>query len=313
MRRAKSIAGAALAVLVWTLPAAGADLATARALYASASYEEALTALASVADNDSPEQTHQLRALCLLALGRTEDAEQAVVQLVMRNPAYRIEQADVSPKLVTLFHDVRRRQLPEAARAVYARGKTHYDAKRWSDARAEFTALLSLMADPDAAAQAAALADLKQLGEGFLKLTDGEIASEARRAADAAAAETAKAESAARAAAEAAQKAALATGPVVYSSDNPDVVPPVEIRRVMPRWVPPTRSPATASHSGLLVIVIDETGAVAETNIVKPIWPAYDQALRDIARTWRYRPATRAGQPVRYRQVLEIVLRPANP
>lgn len=310
------LAVALLGIVLATTPLLAADLAAARALYASASYEEALTVLASLDQSENVEQLHQLRALCLLALGRTPDAEQAIVSLVMHNPTYRIEQSDVSPKLVSLFRDVRRRQLPEAARSVYAKGKSHYDAKRWPDAKSVFTTLLALLNDPDAAAEKAALADLKQLGEGFLKLTEAEIAAEERRVADAAAAK-AKADEAARmaaAAAEAAQQAAIAAAaPAVYSVDNPDVVPPVELRRAMPRWVPPTRAMAAAAHTGLLVLIIDESGVVTDASIAKTIAPAYDQALRDAARTWRYKPATKGGQPVRYRQVLEIVLRPSAP
>lgn len=316
MTRRAILAGVALALLLAAVPVSAADLAAARSLYAQASYEEALTALAALDQNESVEQLNEIRALCYLALGRAQDAEQAVVQLVMHNPAYRMEQADVSPKLVSLFRDVRRRKLPDAARAVYAKGKAHYDGKRWTAAKSEFAALLALLNDPDAAAQQAALADLKQLGEGFLKLAEGEIAAEDRRAAEAAA--KAKAEEAARAAeaaaAEAAaRKAAAAAGPLVYSADNTDVVPPVELRRVMPRWMPPTRAMATTAHSGLLVLLIDEAGTVTEARLAKPISPNYDQALLDLARTWRYKPATRAGQPVRYRQVLEIVLRPVTP
>lgn len=316
MMRLHALAGVAIATVLWAPPVMAADLAAARSLYASASYEEALAALAALDQNESVEQLSEIRALCYLALGRTQDAEQAVAHLVMHNPAYRIEQADVSPKLVSLFHDVRRRKLPDAARAVYAKGKAHYEGKRWAQAKSEFAALLALLNEPDAAAQQATLADLKQLGEGFLKLADGEIAAEERRAADAAAAKQ-QADEAARAAAaaaqEAARKAAASAGPVVYSADNADVTPPVEVRRVMPRWMPPTRAMAATAHAGLLVLVIDEAGAVTEARIAKPIAPAYDSALLELARTWRYKPATRAGQPVRYRQVLEIVLRPATP
>jgi TonB family protein len=80
---------------------------------------------------------------------------------------------------------------------------------------------------------------------------------------------------------------------------------------VMPRWIPPTRDMASRSHAGLLELTIDEAGSVAEATVTKPISPAYDQSLKDIARTWRYQPAMRNGQPVRYRILLEIILRPA--
>lgn len=317
-----------VAALLWAVaPVQAADLAAARSLYASASYEEALNTLASLNQNEEVEQLNQIRALCLLALGRTGDAEQAITRIVLHNPAYRIEQAEVSPKLVSLFHEVRRQKLPEAARALYASAKTRYDNQQFLEARVQFASLLSLLKDPDAAAQLSALADLRQLGEGFLRLSEAEAVADERRAADALAAK-ARADEAVRAAAAAAAEQAAAAGsaatppppsppvpdepatPAVFTSDDRDVVPPVEIRRVMPRWVPPTRAMAQTAHSGLLVLVIDDKGSVAEATLSKPISPAYDQALKNLALTWRYRPATKSGKPVRYRQILEIVLRP---
>src|SRR5262249_45346739 len=91
-----------------------ADLATAKTLYAAAAYEDALAMLNSLESKEGVEQVNQIRALCFLALGRSRDAEQAVEQIVVANPRYQIENAEVSPKLVTLFHEVRRRVLPNA-------------------------------------------------------------------------------------------------------------------------------------------------------------------------------------------------------
>ena len=46
--------------------------------------------------------------------------------------------------LATWFRDVRQRTLPAAARAIYMRGKTAYDEKRWTDAQQAFTSLVEL-------------------------------------------------------------------------------------------------------------------------------------------------------------------------
>lgn len=327
------------AALVLSAPSArAADLASARALYAAASYEEALTMLASIENTESLEQVNQIRALCQLALGRTDDAREAIQAIVMHNPLYQIESNDVSPKLVALFHEVRQQTMPAAARALYARAKSRYDAKEWRQASVQFTALLTLLADKDAAEPRAALSDLRQLGEGFLALARTEIAAderraeEARKADEARRAEEEREAAQAAAAAEAARKesevAATPSPPArapstggaglaptsatrIYSVDDRDVTPPVELSRAMPRWVPPSAAIAAMTLSGLVELVIDEAGAVAAVSIVKPIAPRYDQALSALARSWRYRPAMRSGQPVRYRQLLEIVLRPA--
>src|SRR5437868_3712126 len=115
------------AALLFSFSAAAADLNAAKSLYASASFDEALAelrAVESAADGSaSREDIEQYRALCYIALGKTVDARQALERLVNIKPAYTMSEADVSPKLVTMFHDVRRRQLPVIIRDLYARGK----------------------------------------------------------------------------------------------------------------------------------------------------------------------------------------------
>ena len=39
----------------------------------------------------------------------------------------------------------------------------------------------------------------------------------------------------------------------------------------------------------------------------------YDTALLDAGKSWRYRPAIRKGEPVRYRTFIDIVLKPSDP
>jgi len=325
------IAGTTLIAVLAAIPVNAADLASAKALYASAAYEDALTMLASLEGTESVEQINQIRALCLLALGRAKDAEQAVEQIITHNPAYQLENTEVSPKLVTLFHDVRRRVLPTAARNLYAKAKASYEQRNFADAQREFSALLQITSDPDVASQREALSDLRQLGEGFLKLSENEL-EQAKRAEEVRLAEEAKraAEAAPVQEGTAAAKPATPAPPVadappgprpatpvtsqpVYTALDPTVKPPVELRRQMPRWTPSNRAMAAMTLSGLLEIVIDETGSVMSASMAKPVTPTYDQLLLQSARAWRYSPATREGKPVRYRQVLEIVLRPAGP
>lgn len=341
MSIARLVTHAAAVILLAAPVLRAADLASAKALYAAASYEEALAMLATIETPENLEQVNQIRALCQLALGRTDDAQQSIQAIVLHNPLYQLEANDVSPKLVSLFRDVRRQTLPTAARTAYAKAKERYDAKQWSQASDQLTVVLTILNDTEAADPQSRLADLRQLAEGFLMLARNEMASEERRAEEARRAEeerqAAVAAKAAAAAAEAARKETEATaaaasstpparagtppvgrtarsadGAVVptYSIEDRDVTPPVEVSRAMPRWVPTTAAMAAATYSGRIEVVIDNTGAVTEVAITKPIAPRYDEALRDLALTWRYRPATRNGKPVRYRQLLEIVLRP---
>ena len=89
-------------------------------------------------------------------------------------------------------------------------------------------------------------------------------------------------------------------------------MPPVELQRPMPRWSPINRLVAQSTYRGLIEIVIDERGAVEAAKMAKSVTPMYDDLLLQSARSWRYTPAKKDGKPVRYRQVLEIVLRPSQ-
>ena len=159
--------------------AAASDLAAAKALYASASYEEALSRLSTVRRPEELDQIEEYRALCLLALGRATDAEHALERLVARKPLY-MSSEDVSPRLLGMLHGVRKRLLPAAARGVYAKAKVDFEEKNYTSAVDGFTELLAIVSDPDAADARPSLSDLKQLGEGFLKLATTEAAAATR-------------------------------------------------------------------------------------------------------------------------------------
>ena len=161
-------------------PSSSNDLAAARALYASASYEEALGAISTIDNGGNTAEIEEVRALCFLALGQVEDAEQALERIVRRQPLHHIKEADVTPRLVTMFQQVRRRVLPAATRDLYARAKADFDGKSYAAASSQLKTLLALVGDPDLAAQAPAMADLKMLGEGFLKLAEAELAAAAK-------------------------------------------------------------------------------------------------------------------------------------
>ena len=79
-------------------------LVAARELYASARYDEALAMLngLSPADAGNPLErryVEQYRSLCLLALGRGSEAEQAIAAVVTADPAYRPSEAEASPRV----------------------------------------------------------------------------------------------------------------------------------------------------------------------------------------------------------------------
>ena len=104
----------AIALIIITPSAVFADdsLATARDLYASAAYEDALAMLGRLNTtglrNDDGRVADQYRALCLLALGKTSEASQAIESVVAADPAYHPTDGEVSPRVRAVFSDVRR-------------------------------------------------------------------------------------------------------------------------------------------------------------------------------------------------------------
>lgn len=287
-----------------TAPAAG-NLAAAKALYASGDYEEALSNLASPKPDDSPDEVDEYRSLCLLALGRTADAQRSLESLVTRSPMFKMSETEVSPRLVTIFHDVRKRLLPTTVRELYDKAKSNFEQQRYEAAKPEFEQLMALLADDDLAGNAAALADLKMLSDGFLKLTNAQL--------------TAKA--AAAAAPPPATKPSAPTTPVeeptplaavtdrVFSVDDKEVTAPVEVNCPVPEWHPsnPTQM---REYRGVLRIIIGVDGKVETSALVVSAHPAYDPLLLAAVKGWQFKPALREGQPVKYQKMIPIVLRP---
>jgi len=286
-----------------TTRAAAGDLDSAKALFAAASHEEALSTLDQLGGAADSIQVNQYRALCLLALGRTRDAEAPLQQIVSADPLYKLPASEVSPRLVDLFRDVRKRTLPSAARQLYSRAKSNYDAKRLPEASKDFKTLLALLKEPEATERATELADLKDLAEGFLALTEAQVAAPKADPPPTAAA-TAATTTAAAAPASAEAR--------IYGSDDRDVKPPVEIQRQMPPWTPTTPEQKMSTFRGAVRVIIDERGVVESANIVASVFPTYNVLLLKAARGWRYQPATRLGVPVKYAITLEVVLRPVS-
>jgi TonB family protein len=282
--------------------AAAADLAEVRELYAAASYEEALAAIETLEAPAQPELVEQLRALCLLGLGRTQDAERSLERLIVMKPLYAVPD-DASPRLLKMFGDVRRRSLPAAARQLYARAKTSYDKKEYGAAATQFGEVIAIAKHPDAAAHGAALEDLRQLAEGFKTLSETELA--ARKAA-------AEAQAAAAAAAVKPPPPPTPAAPTRYSSGDRDVQAPVALNRTLPSWKPTNPLIAQRTFRGLLEVIVNEEGTVEWAQIAKATMPAYDAELMDATKNWRFRPAMRLGVPVRYQLSLEIVLLPTR-
>ena len=128
-------------------------------------YEDALAALTSV---DMPE-AQQYKALCLLALGRTQDATGAVEMLVTAQPTFEPSAQDVPPRFVTLVSDAKRKLLPALARRAFNEGREQFRNGSREEALVRFNLVMTLTSDPSFKESADA-EDLRTLASGFIDL-----------------------------------------------------------------------------------------------------------------------------------------------
>ena len=272
-------------------------LKAAKALYSTGAYEEALARLGSSDAAGATPEGEQYRALCQLAIGKPEDARRTLELLVARNPLFTLYNTDVSPRLVTMLRDVRRRTLPARVRSLYASAKVDFEARQYAKAATQLNELMMLIADEDLAADLTSLGDIKLLAEGFLVLAEREISAAAR------AAELGQPKPAER----------VDPPPPVarmYSVEDRDVTPPVEISRSMPAWAPQAGVAQQTEYRGVLRVVIDEQGRVEVAALMQSVTPAYDPILIEAAKDWKFQPATRAGKPVKFQKIIGVVLKP---
>jgi len=271
---------------------------TAQTLYASASYDEALALLDRLQRQElTPSEVrvvNQQRVLCLLALGRAQDAERAITAVVQADPTYSPDGASASPRVRNAFRDVRARLLPGIVQVEYAEARKLYDASSWAAAASAFQRVSALAADHDLAeAQVAALADVKVLADGFAKL-----------------AEAAATPPPPPPAAEPASPAPPAPPPVdydaIFDGSQSAVVAPITVRQDLPRWS--TASAPRPRVTGILEVIIAKSGVVERATLMRPMAIFYDRQILDATKNWRYEPAQFNGQPVRYRKTIKITV-----
>jgi TonB family protein len=282
------------------------SLQTAQALYASASYDEALAMLERLQKQPLGPgdlvEVQQNRALCLLALGRTADAEAALAAVVKADPAYRPADATTSPRVRTMYKDVRSKLLASLIVSIYNDARGAYDQHQWADALRGFTQVRALVEDPDLpAAEAKGVQEYKVLADGFAKLADAAV--------------NAAAASASAAAAAAADKPAAPPAPVapvapaapdysrVFDSTDANVTPPVTIRQDMPRWV---MQGQPFPHSGALEVIVTAEGVIERATLRQSMSPSFDRLVLDATKNWKYQPAILDGHAVRYRKQIRI-------
>jgi len=324
---------AVVAIASAVLRSAQDPLSAAKDLYASAAYEDALSTLGRInADGAGPDVSRQVdeyRAFCLYALGRTHEAESVAETLIRRQPLARLDAADASPRLESMFSDVRRRLLPSLIRDQFRAARVAIDDKSYDAAEPRLTDARQLILDAQKlGVKDDGLADLSVLVDGFLGLIQS--ASEQRTAAASTAgavvAGTAAAapqrSTQASPAAPSRPVAAAAPPPasrpsaaaraadagLTYTIDDDGVTPPLTIQQRIPPMPPQLQTIARAVHArGLLDVVIDETGRVADARIRQSLNAAFDAQVIRSARDWKYQPAVKDGAPVRFVKTILLV------
>jgi hypothetical protein len=318
----------------------------ARQLYASADYEGALTALDRVSastgnEGEVAKEVGKYRVLCLVALGRTNEADAMIEQMLKADPLYEPSLADAPPRIRTAFTRVRDRILPSIARASYDEGKAAFDNKTFDVAVSKLEETMRIL-DQVGPGSKGDLADLRTLTKGFLDLSRASLVStpagksvadtskptvadalatapaapqpaaparssagSANGAAPKSGAASARSSTAVPASAAGASTRDAASSPAVSDRD------PVVVQQAAPPFsydALPARS--RVEYRGVIEVEIDERGQVVGAQMTRPVHPLYDPALLKAAQGWAYLPAYRDGKPVRSRKRVEIVLRP---
>jgi tetratricopeptide (TPR) repeat protein len=286
----RALPAVVLALFMSVAPASAQDfLSRARELYATADFEEALKVLdeagVETVTPDQRQSAREYRALCLLALDRTEEMEKTIEQMIDADPFYRPAAERTSHRFLVVFGTVRRRLLLSKVRERYAKAKEDLEEQRESEATAGFELVLRLVKDAgdesehDGGPDDRTLADFGTLAAQLL---------DANRVAR--------------------ERNAIAPEKAVYRNTDPQVIPPVPIRQDIPPWQ--SIDVDGDRFDGELELLIDTQGDVQQAWITVPIHPAYDQVILQAAAKWKYRPATKYGRPVVYYKAVTISLVP---
>ena len=264
--------------------------------------------------------------------------------MIRKEPLLRLDVADVSPRIEQMFTDVRKRLLPSLIRDRFKAARSALDQKVFTIAEPPLTEARLMIAEAEKlGVKDDGLGDLSVLVDGFLQLirsTSNEQQAAPRPAAAAAPRPTATADrrrprarrctaaswlhrgrrsvphlharrstARTRVTIEAGRVcAASATGPRVYSLEDEDVSPPVAIDQRMPAMPMEMTLMVKALHTtGVLDVVIDETGAVVDATDPSLGERRLRQRHPASARRWKYQPAMKDGVPVRYVKTIALI------
>jgi TonB family protein len=292
-----ALALAALLLIPSPGRAAEDSLSAAKELYAAAAYEDALAMFGKLAESANPAiaaQIDEYRAFCLYALGRTQEAESVAQGLLRRNPLYKPQGEDISPRVEAMLTQVRKQVLPGLIREKYRSAKAAVDKKDFVEAEPQLVMLREMIASAEKLGiKDESVTDLGVLAEGFLDLARAAIASAATPT------KTATPAAAATDAVNAASKSEAPSAPRVFDATSTGVVQPIAIRQSLPS-PPAALAKMLVGKRGILEVTIDADGKVSDAIMRDSVSSTYDTMVINATKMWRYKPATKDGVPVRF-------------
>jgi len=284
-------------------------LTKAKALYDAANYEEALTLLAPVREPEA----QQYRALCMLALGRPQDATSEVDSLIASAPTFEPSAEDVSPRFVSMVSDAKKRLLPGIARKTFNDARDQFKSGDRAGAAKKFDLVVTLAAT-DGFKDTSEAEDLRTLASGFIELAGASPQARPEQKAPVPAVEPPKIADATPAPSPA---ATAATAPPLSVPTRPssvrdpasstEVSQPVVVRQIIPAI--PSGISGLGSPTASVRVEIGADGRVVRASMQQPSHPLYDRLVLQAAREWLYTPAMLNGRPVPSEKVVTIQLR----
>jgi hypothetical protein len=225
-------------------------------------------AIAAPAPTPVAPRESERRATALIAQGQASEAAMVFDSLLLANPLYEPRESDLAPESLTAFRNSQKLLLPVLAQRGYDRAKAALAAGDADRAIASAREAAAILERPAAAPAAHLRDDVQQILDE---------AGTAKATAD----------------------------EIVYTKADAGIVPPRALSRQFPATTP---NGVPAHRVGTLEMIIGKEGTVEFVRLHTPLNRYHERMIVSAAKAWLYRPATKAGKPVRFRLTVTINL-----
>jgi hypothetical protein len=167
----------------------------------------------------------------------------------------------------------RAQDVSQRAQREYRRARTLFDQKDYAKAADGFLQVVKLL---DEGERPASIAELRSMASDYAALSRATLS-------------------------------AITEGHV-YSTGDEGVTEPVALRQYLPDPAPGT----PPSRLGALMLVVDSEGVVESVRLQSPSNRYHDRFWVSVAKTWRFKPALKDGQPVKFLKRIAITEPPLS-